>query len=367
MRILLVGGGTGGHFYPLIAIAEEIRDKSKKAELFYMGPSPYNKEELNRLGIKFSYCPAGRQRKYFSFLNWIDRIWILFGIFVATFKLFVIYPDVVMSKGSFTSVPVVLAAGFLRIPIVVHESDSVPGTANKLGAKFARYVAISYDEAARFFPSHKVALTGIPIRKEVLAKINPFETLNINPRLPVIFVTGGSLGADRLNTLVLDSLDELLESYVIIHQVGEANLEAVRQTAIARNLPKKLLENYFVLGSLSAREMNAAQSLASIIVSRAGSTSIFEAALKGKPAILIPIPESFSHDQRKNAYAYARRGGASVIEEANIADGVLVAEINRIMGDKETYSKMQQSALGFTKSDAAAKLADILIKISKEH
>ncbi|MAZ56199.1 hypothetical protein CL653_00200 [bacterium] len=369
MRILLVGGGTGGHFYPLIAIAEGLRQKNADTsmELYYMGPSPYDSKELDRMNIKFAYCPAGRQRKYFSVLNWVDKVLVLAGLLVAIVKLFIIYPDVVMSKGSFTSVPVVLAAGFLRIPVVIHESDSVPGTANKIGARIARYIAISYDTVSDYFPADKVALTGIPIRESVLKKIDPFSVLNINPSKPVIFVTGGSTGAATLNTLVLDSLDELLPSYIVIHQVGERNLPAVKETALARGLDETLLANYYVLGKMTAEEMNAAQRLASLIVSRAGSTSIFETALKGKPSVLLPIPQNISHDQRKNAYTYAATGAATVIEEENIADGVLYAEIQRIMCDQEIYNNMRQAALGFTTSDSAVKLADILLNISLEH
>ncbi|MCA9360902.1 glycosyltransferase, partial [Candidatus Kaiserbacteria bacterium] len=119
MKIGLVGGGTGGHFYPLIAVAQELVTSSTKPELYYFGPSPYNKEMLGNYNIKYVYCPAGKLRNYFSIQNFIDIFRNFFGIFIATIKLFIIYPDVIFSKGGYTSVPILLAAKFLRIPVVI--------------------------------------------------------------------------------------------------------------------------------------------------------------------------------------------------------------------------------------------------------
>ena len=155
MRIGFVGGGTGGHFYPLIAVAEELREIDASLELYYFGPDPYNRELLETHGIKYILCPAGKLRRYFSIQNLLDAFRSFFGIFVAVWKLFVIYPDVIFSKGSYTAVPILIAARFLRIPVVIHESDAKPGRANRMARKFARYIAVSYDDAAQFFPAEK--------------------------------------------------------------------------------------------------------------------------------------------------------------------------------------------------------------------
>src|SRR3989344_3784612 len=190
MRILFVGGGTGGHFYPLIAVAEVLVNSEKRPELYYMGPNPYQPELLTEHNIKYVSCPAGKLRLYFSIQNFFDLFRNFFGLFVAIWKLYIIYPDVVFSKGGFTSVPILLAARFLRIPIVIHESDAVPGRANKLAAPFARYIAIAYAEVAEFFPSEKTALVGIPLRKEVLAiDPDPFMKLGIPNDKPLIYIT----------------------------------------------------------------------------------------------------------------------------------------------------------------------------------
>lgn len=374
MRIILVGGGTGGHFYPLIAIAESIiaRAKSEEVtmpELYYMGPSPYDAGSLFAYGISYVSCPAGKRRRYRSLQNIRDIFVTLAGIFIALVKLYRIYPDVIMSKGSFTSVPVVIAAWLLRIPIVIHESDAYPGRANNLAKKFAQYIAVSYAETAEHFPSNKTALTGIPIRAELLESPprEPASILGIQSDRPLICVFGGSSGAQRVNDLITEALPELLLKYTVLHQVGENNVAVVKETATALVEKKQLLEHYHMRGFLDVTAVHAALSAAAIVISRAGSTSIHEIAVHHKPAILIPIPEDISHDQRTNAYTYARTGAATVIEERNLTPHLLSAEIERIMGDQNVYKEMSFAASEFARTDAAEKISEILINIGKSH
>lgn len=372
MRIALVGGGTGGHFYPLMAIAESLRAhdarEGSKTELLYLGPDPYRAEALHELNIRFVYVPAGKQRLYSSWSNIIDLLKTGIGLLVAFVQLLILYPDAVMSKGGYTSVPVVLAAWLLRIPIVIHESDAVPGRANLWGARFARYIAIAHDDAATFFDTKKTALVGMPIRSSFFTKRDdPYSILGIPRERPVILVTGGSLGAERINNLVLESLAELLPHYTVLHQTGEANLARINATAGELLADSSLLSGYFTFGHMDHESFAAAQDAADLIVSRAGSGTIFEIALKGKPAIIIPIPEEISRDQRTNAYAYARSGGASVLEEHNLTKHLFTAEIHRILDNHEIYSQMRDSAGHFTVATGATTLAGILIGIGKEH
>ncbi len=368
MRIAFVGGGTGGHFYPLIATAESLRQSGTALELFYLGPDPFNPSELAANNITHLYCPAGKVRRYFSFKNFIDIFRTIAGFFVALYQLFVWYPDVVFSKGGYTSVPVLLAARFYRIPVVIHESDSKPGRANLLAKKFARYIGIAYEEVARYFPADKIALVGIPIRN-VIKNIDPdpFTSLGIPRDIPLIYVTGGSLGADRINNLILRSLKILLPQFQIFHQTGTELEKNVIQTAQALITDPQLLGRYYVRGSVDVRTVSALYDAAAIIISRAGSTTLFEIALHGKPSIIIPIPEEVSHDQRTNAYAYARSGAASVLEEGNLTDNLLIAEIQSIMADHDKYYAMSTAARAFAKPNAAAAVASVLINIGNEH
>lgn len=370
-RIALVGGGSGGHFYPLIAIAERLNDtkaSGRDLTLYYLGPEPYQADALAQANINFIRIPAGKRRKYFSPLNFLDPFKTLGGFLVALYRLYWLYPDTVMSKGGYTSVPVILAAWLLRIPIVIHESDTKPGSANRLAARFARYIGIAFAEVAQYFPAGKVALVGIPIRRALMVPIaNPHSALGIDATRPVIFVTGGSLGALRINHLILETLDELLPAYTIIHQTGSAHETTVRRSAAELISDQALLSHYFAKGTLSGEEMRLALAAAAIVISRAGSTTIFEIAQHGKPAIIIPIPEEVSHDQRSNAYAYARTGAASVLEEGNLTDGLLTAEINRIMADNARYAAMAAAATQFAAQDAAAAIAAVLLTIVDEH
>ncbi|MBI4086632.1 UDP-N-acetylglucosamine--N-acetylmuramyl-(pentapeptide) pyrophosphoryl-undecaprenol N-acetylglucosamine transferase [Candidatus Kaiserbacteria bacterium] len=376
MRIVLTGSGSGGHFYPLIAIAEALiihaRDqKLLLPELYLMGPEPYDPEALMRHGISFQYVPAGKMRRYFSWKNFTDTARTLAGVCVATWKLFTLYPDVVVSKGSYTSVPVILAAIFLRIPIVIHESDAQPGRANKLVARFARTIAVTYAGDNKYFPAHKVVRTGIPTRSHLLTPGagDPYEQLQFDAHrdLPLILVLGGSQGAERINDLIATSLDVLLSKYVILHQTGESHATIVTETAQALTKEKSYLNRYHVRGFLDVTTLAAALRAAALVISRAGSGSINEIALAGKPSILIPIPEEISHDQRLNAYTYARTGAAIVMEEKNLTPHLLAAEISRIIGDQAIRLRMQEAARAFAPVDAAKKIAEILIEIGLEH
>lgn len=372
MRLVFVGGGTGGHFYPLVAIAEAIRDIDKtnneNSELFYLGPEAYNQSVLDSLDIKYSYIPAGKQRVYFSFLNILDKFKILAGVVVSFFKLLSLYPDVVMSKGSYTSVPVVIAAKLLRIPVVIHESDVVAGRANLFASKFARYIGVAHAEAVSQFGGRDVAHIGMPIRKAFFTRLSdPYETLGIRKDKPVILVTGGSSGATRLNNFIISSLPRLLPKYTVIHQVGVANVREVSDTASALFVDRDILKNYFVFGHLDQEQFVAALQSASIVITRAGSTALFEIAESAKPAIVVPIPEDISRDQRSNAYAYASATGAVVLEEHNLSDDLLVAEIDKIMQDPELYKQMSEGTKALTGDNAAYTLAEALRSIAREH
>lgn len=374
MRIVFVGGGTGGHFYPLIAIAESLIERAKTSrevlpELYYMGPEPYDAGALFAVGMTFVSCPAGKMRRYLSARNIVDMFVTVYGILVAIAKLYVIYPDAIMSKGGYTSIPVVIAGWFLQIPIIIHESDAVPGRANRLGARFARYIAIAYDDTAAHFPPEKTALVGIPVRQELLAPPpqQARQALGLVSQKPLLLILGGSQGAERVNDLIVATLGDLLPQFEIMHQAGPQHEQVIRETARALYPNKEELAHYHVHGFLDARTLHTAESEAWLIISRAGSGSIYEIALHGKPSILIPIPEDISHDQRTNAYAYARTGAAEVIEEKNLTSHLLASEITRMMNAPEIPEKMRAAALTFGARDAGARIAEALVSIGQSH
>jgi UDP-N-acetylglucosamine--N-acetylmuramyl-(pentapeptide) pyrophosphoryl-undecaprenol N-acetylglucosamine transferase len=373
MKILLTGGGSGGHFYPLIAIAEEINSQVKEekllpVELFFMSDSPYDAEALLENNITFIKVSAGKARRYFSILNFFDLFKTAYGVMSATIKIFRLYPDVVFSKGAYTSFPVLFAARILRIPVIIHESDSVPGRSNAWAGKFAKRIAISYPETAKFFDEKKVALTGNPIRKSILQTTSSGakEYLNIEENIPSILILGGSLGAQLINEEILNTLPQLLDKYYVIHQTGKANIEDVIKTSEIVLLDNPHKNRYKPFDYLDNLHLSMSAGASDLIISRAGST-IFEIANWGKPSIIIPITDSNGDHQRENAYNYARFGGATVIEEANLTPNVLIAEINRILGDKALAEKMSAGAKSFVKLDSAKIIAGEILKLALQH
>jgi UDP-N-acetylglucosamine--N-acetylmuramyl-(pentapeptide) pyrophosphoryl-undecaprenol N-acetylglucosamine transferase len=373
MKILFTGGGTGGHFYPIIGVAQAIEKVVKEQhlltpDLYYMAPTPYDSRALFENNILYQPISAGKIRRYFSILNFFDLFKTGWGIIKATYAVYKLYPDVIFGKGGYASFPVLFAAKILKIPVIIHESDSKPGRVNAWAAKFARRIAVSYPTAAQYFQADKVAFTGNPIRKEVSEPltVGAYEYLKLKPEIPTIFVIGGSLGSKIINDTIVDALPILVEKYQIIHQTGKANFKEVSTTATVVLSGNANTGNYHPMPYLNALELRMSAGVARVIVSRAGST-IFEIAAWGKPSIIIPINEAVSHDQTSNAFAYARSGGAEVIEENNLGTNVLISEINRIVGDKDVWQKMSDGAKSFAKLDAATTIAQEIVAIALQH
>jgi UDP-N-acetylglucosamine--N-acetylmuramyl-(pentapeptide) pyrophosphoryl-undecaprenol N-acetylglucosamine transferase len=373
MRILFSGGGTGGHFYPIISIAEELNAlvKEKKLlqpELIYMAPTPYDQGKLFENGIIYKKNHAGKIRRYFSFLNFLDLFKTGWGIIVSVYMIYKLYPDVIFGKGGYASFPALFAAKLLRIPVVIHESDTVPGRVNLWAGKFANKIAVSYAEAAQYFPAGKVAHTGNPVRKDISMPITAGarEFLKLENDVPVILILGGSQGARLINDTVLEALPTLVERCQIIHQVGKKNLIEVQSTSEAILYKSEHKDRYKVFDYLNPLALRMAAGVASVVVSRAGST-IFEIASWGLPSILIPITNSNGDHQRKNAFSYARAGGCVVIGEANLTDNILISEVDRLLSHPEEREKMQKAAKAFYQPNAARLVAEEILKIALSH
>ncbi len=377
MKIVFTGGGTGGHFYPIIAVSEAItaitqRERLLPPKQYFLSPTPYDEHALFQNGIVFIQTPAGRLRRYRAFANITDMFFTLIGIGKSFFILLKIYPDVVFSKGGFASVPTVLAAHLLRIPIVIHESDSKPGRANLLASRYATRIAIAFDSALPFFPKKvqdRIARTGIPVR-DLLAKPLPegaHQELGLDPTIPTVLILGGSSGSIRINELVLSGLPDIVSFANVIHQTGKDNYDEVlaTSTVILEKSPHK--ERYHAFPYLSLESMRKAAGASTLVVSRAGATAITEISLWQKPSILIPIPEEISHDQKTNAYAYARTGAAVVLEEGNMTPHLLMSEIRRLCLDTALASTMAGHSKEFANPGAAELIASELLAIALSH
>ncbi len=377
MTIVFTGGGTGGHFYPIIAIAEALKDIVREKhliepQLYYLAPTSFDEKALFENGITYIPVAAGKVRRYASVRNVTDAFLTFLGTISAIITLFRLYPDVVMSKGGYGSVPTVLAARLLGIPVIIHESDAKPGRANLFAATWAKKIAISFEGAAKYFPERvqkKIARTGIPIRK-TLMRTEPEgarQYLGLESGIPTILILGGSQGAVKINEMVLSALPNLVSFANIIHQTGQANFKDVQEIGNVVLGKSPHADRYHPINYLDEISLQRSAGIADIVVSRAGANSIAEIGLWKKPAILIPIPESVSHDQRTNAYAYARTGAAVVLEEDNLTPHILVSEIKRITSDPDLRKRMGTSAEGFTDPDAGRILASEILAIALAH
>src|SRR3989338_6134306 len=373
MRIIFAGGGSGGHFYPLIAVERALRDiaseqKLQDFDIIYAADDPYDLNLLKEDRIRYLKVPAGKIRRYFSIKNFFDPLKTAWGIIKASWLLYLNLPDVVFSKGGYASFPLLFAARLLGVPVIIHETDSIPGRVNKWAAKFAKRIAVSYPESMKYFPKEKSALTGNPIRREVIGGNieRARELFGLEEDIPVIFVFGGSQGSVKINEAILDILKDLLEFCQIIHQTGVANINTVKERMSVSLEASKFAFRYHPFTFLDEEKYKNAYKATSLIIARSGG-SIFEIAAMGVPSILIPLPSSAQDHQRENAYSYARTGAAEVIEEVNMTPHILLREIKLLMADKLRLSKMSDAAKFFAKPDAAQRIALEIIRLGLEH
>jgi len=376
MKVVLTGGGSGGHFYPIIAVAQSLNDiatkeRLAKLEMFYVSTEPYNEGLLFDNNITFKRVPAGKLRRYFSPLNFLDFFKTLWGIFVAIGVIFKIYPDVIFSKGGFASFPTLMAARVLRIPVIIHESDTIPGRVNRWAGKFAARIATGFPETLDSFQKYaeKVAYVGVPVQKELQHPVpdGAHEFLKLDPEIPMILVIGGSQGAEVINDNLMDALPELVERFQIIHQTGESKLAAVKEMSHASLLDNPKKDRYKLFPYLNTLALRMAAGASSIVISRGGASSVAEISSWGKPSIIIPITDSNSDHQRKNAFSYARAGACSVIEEKNLTQHIIVSEVQRLIDNKEARVKMSEAAKNFSKPDAGDKIAQEIVRIGLSH
>ena len=369
MKILFAGGGTGGHIFPIVAIARELRQSytEKDMKLFYIGPEDrFGDVVLSQEGIKTFTVKAGKLRRSGGlaafFQNLSDVLFVTpLGICKAFKILFFLSPDLIFSKGGYGAIPATVAGRILGIPVFLHESDIVPGKANLAAEKFALEIFTSFP-FTQYFPPKKILLVGNPIRKRLLSGSDKeaAQIFQLVGGKPLLLIMGGSQGASRMNDMLLRILEEALKQFEIIHQAGEANFKTVEQEAKVM-ISEANLPYYHPVPFLDENEIRHAYAAADFIVNRAGSGSIFEIAALGKPSILIPLPESAQNHQVENAYAYAATGAAIVLEEANMRPHFFLERIREIIFDEAAMERMSQAALRFAKPDAARIIANYLL------
>jgi UDP-N-acetylglucosamine--N-acetylmuramyl-(pentapeptide) pyrophosphoryl-undecaprenol N-acetylglucosamine transferase len=366
MKIVLTGGGTGGHIMPLVAVAREIKKKVPDASFVFLGPKGrLEKSILSAENIPIKHVMSGKVRRYFSLLNFVDFFKVPIGILQALWHLLWIMPDAIFSKGGYASLPVVIAGWIYRIPIMIHESDANPGLSNSMLAKFSDRVAVSYPQAEMYFPRDQVVLTGNPLRSDI-NQGDPQKAramFSLTETRKTIFIWGGSQGARIINTKILNILPQLIEKYQVIHQTGERNYEQVVRKA--GELGIKAGHEWYHPLPFIGEGLRDILALADVIISRAGASSIAEIAANGKPAILIPLENSANNHQRMNAYSLAKNGGCVVLEESNMGEHMLLEKIEQILDDEAFSEKLSQNIKAFYHPDAATRIADGILSMVK--
>lgn len=367
--VVFTGGGSGGHVYPLIAVADALRTRlhalNAPYEYFYVGPKDAYSGLLAQKGMTMRTIVAGKLRRYLSLANIVDIPKFIIGFIQSLWKMYVIMPDIVFSKGGTGALGVIIAAWFYRIPVVIHESDAQPGLNNLLSARFSREIFVSFSRAAQFFNPGITKVVGSPLRADLAAPRTTRElakeNLGFDPAKPLVLILGGSQGSARINEFVLENLGPLMARTQVLHQTGPANfveVEKLSRAALLETTP----ENRYQAIAYFDNGMALALTAADLVVSRSGS-SVFELASFGLPAILIPLAESANGHQLIDAEEFAKTGAAIVIEEENLLPGIFFGQLDRILKDDALRAKMAAASAQFFIPGAADAIAGDLIGI----
>ncbi|MBD3270520.1 undecaprenyldiphospho-muramoylpentapeptide beta-N-acetylglucosaminyltransferase [Candidatus Peregrinibacteria bacterium] len=337
MKIILSGGGTGGHIIPNISLLKKLESH----QILYIGSVKGMESKLiPEHGVKFEGIQCGKLRRYFSLENFVDFFRTIIGIWQSFWKVKKFNPKVVFCKGGYVSLPVAIGAWIARKPVIIHESDLVPGLANRIAAKFASVICVSFKESKKYLRSDKIIVTGNPVRAELAdgKRDKGLKFAGLDGKKPVILVMGGSQGAGFINELIAKDFDELVKNFEIIHLCGQGKVN--------KNLNSK---NYFV-AEFVKNEMKDLYAAADLIVTRAGANSLAEIEFLGKPAILIPLIKGSRGDQVGNAEAFANENQVEIIKE-NVFKGSII----------EIAEKLIKSKGKPKKSDAAEIITNLIL------
>lgn len=353
---------TGGHAATTsIAVIEELKKRYPDYNLFWVGPKSAVEGKfvptlasliMPKMGVKFIPITAGRLQKRFTVWTIPSILKIPVGFFQAFKILLKLKPKIVVSFGGFAAVPVCFAAWIMKIPVFVHEQTVAVGRANKVSAIFAKKILISRSESTKYFSPNKTVLIGNPISEEI-SKIQPKLKLS---KMPVIYITGGSSGAQRINKVVAESLYELLQKYKIIHQTGKLDFEEFKKRK--NEFPTDLKKNYEVYDFIDPKEIPGIYEKSDIIITRAGANTLSEIMVIKRPAIIIPIPWTAFDEQLQNAKKVVESGIGVLVEEKDLNPQYLIARIEFVVKNWEKMVKNSDSTLADLDKNAARKFVD---------
>lgn len=334
-RIILTGGGTAGHVTPNIALIPRLKEEGY--DIHYIGSyTGIEKKLIEDMRIPYHGISSGKLRRYFDVKNFSDPFRVVKGCSEASRLIKSLKPDVVFSKGGFVSVPVVMAAKNHKVPTIIHESDMTPGLANKLCIPSASKICCNFPEAMEHLPKGKAVLTGTPIRQELFRgnPVNALQFTGLKANKPTILVIGGSTGSVTVNEAVRECLDELLQTYQIIHLCGKGKLDIAYENR----------EGY-VQYEYIKKELSSLLALADIVISRAGANAICELQALAKPNLLIPLSAKASRgDQILNAESFKKQGFSYVLPEEELTKETLLDAVNQVYTNRSTYQAAMKNS-----------------------
>lgn len=362
-RYLISGGGTGGHIFPAVSIANALKAKQPDCEILFVGAlGRMEMERVPAAGYKIIGLPiAGFDRK-----NLLKNIAVLVKLgksllmarkIVKDFR-----PDVAVGVGGYASGAALRASNWLGVPTVLQEQNSYAGVTNKLLAKKASIICVAYHGMERFFPADKILLTGNPVRQNLMdipAKAKEaYDYFHFSPERKTLLIVGGSLGARTINNSVIGSLQALADAGIqIIWQTGKYYFEQAKEASKAIENPNLLVTDF-------VSRMDYAYSIADLVISRAGASSISELCLLGKPAILVPSPNVAEDHQTHNAMALVNESAAVLVKDVE-APQKLISEALHLIKDNDKLSMLSQNILKLAEKDSAERIADEIIKIAQ--
>jgi UDP-N-acetylglucosamine--N-acetylmuramyl-(pentapeptide) pyrophosphoryl-undecaprenol N-acetylglucosamine transferase len=368
VKILIAGGGTGGHTSPGLAVAAALATAGAECE--WIGSRQgIEAQRVPERGIPYHAISTGKLRRYWSWQNLTDLVLnVPAGIYQAFGLIGRIRPDAVFATGGFVAVPVVLAAALRRVPIVIHEQTAVPGLANRVTARVARRIALTFPESGGAFAAGRCVLTGNPLREELRggSRERALDRFGLDAAAPLVYVTGGALGAHRLNRVAGEALPGLLELAQVLHQCGDNPRTGDRAWLEARReaLPPALRERYRVVPYVGA-ELADVYAAAHLVVGRAGAGTVNECCQLGLPALYIPLPGARGDEQTANARLVEAAGGCAVLPEAALSAESLVAAVRGLLASPARLKEMSERARTLARPDAARRIAELILQIAR--
>ena len=361
MRVLISGGGTGGHIYPAIALIHEIQRREPDSAFMYIGTkNGLEKEIVEREHIPFHALDITGFKRKISLENIKTVIRFLKGVSKSKSLIHKFAPDVVIGTGGYVCGPVVYAAAKSHVPTIIHEQNSVPGLTNKFLSRYVDRVALSMDEAKGYFKHDKTILTGNPRASEILSG-NPEEglrSLGLKQGKKTVLIFGGSRGARPINDAVVELLPQFsTKAYQVIYVTGQVHFEKVMNEVEKQGKPGNISIQPFI------HNMTDVLAAVDLVVSRAGATSLAEYTALGLPSILIPSPYVTNNHQEKNARALESHGAAIVITEEKLNAGALLTEIDSILNNNAKREMMKKHAEELGIPDAAERLYELMTSI----